>query len=379
MAVKTLLFANTDWYLYNFRLALAQALRARGDEVVLVSPGGAYAPRLQELGFRWVCFPLRRGGLNPLVEISTIVRLVRLYLREKPDLIHQFTVKCVLYGSLACRMLGIRAVVNSVTGLGYVFMEGKEARRWLRGILMLFYRLVLRRTWVIFQNPDDRAIFLENRLVDPRRVALIRGSGVDNQRFVPKPEPDGIPVVILPARLLWDKGVGEFVEAARRVQADGLRARFVLVGDSDSENPAAVPVAQIQTWEKKGVIEWWGWQDDMSAVYAQAHIVCLPSYREGVPKTLIEAAACGRPIVASDVPGCREIVRTGENGLLVPARDIAALAASLKQLIQDTDMRRAMGIRGRKIAEEEFSIDSVITQTLKVYHSIARVEAELKP
>jgi len=378
MAVKILLFANTDWYLYNFRLALAQALRARGDEVVLVSPEGAYAPRLQELGFRWICFPLRRGGLNPLVEISTIVGLFRLYLREKPDLVHQFTVKCVLYGSLACHKLGIRAVVNSVTGLGYVFMEGKEAHRWLRGIIILFYRLVLRRTWVIFQNPDDRAVFLENCLVDPERVALIRGSGVDTQRFVPEPEPDGIPVVILPARLLWDKGVGEFVEAARRLQADGLRARLVLVGDSDSENPAAVPVAQIQTWEKTGVIEWWGWQDDMNAVYAQAHIVCLPSYREGVPKTLIEAAACGRPIVASDVPGCREIVRTGENGLLVPARDIAALAVALKQLIQDPGLCEAMGIRGRKIAEEEFSMDSVITQTLKVYQSIARVEAELK-
>lgn len=377
--MNILLFANSDWYLYNFRLALAEALRARGDQVVLVSPEGVYAPRLQELGFRWVCFPLKRRGLNPLVEISTIVRLFRLYRREKPDLVHQFTVKCVLYGSLACRMLGIRAVVNSVTGLGYVFMEGKRARRWLRGIIMLFYRLILQYTWVIFQNPDDRSIFLENRLVDPGRVALIRGSGVDNQRFTPSPEPDGMPVVILPARLLWDKGVGEFVGAAQRVQADGLRARFVLVGDSDSENPAAVPVAQIREWEKKGIIEWWGWQEDMVMVYAQANIVCLPSYREGVPKTLIEAAACGRPMVASDVPGCREIVRPGENGLLVPARDIAALVVSLEQLIQDADMRRAMGIRGRKIAEDEFSMDSIISRTLKVYHSTAGIEGEMKP
>ena len=377
--MKILLFANTDWYLYNFRLALAQSLRARGDEVVLVSPGGAYAPRLQELGFRWVCFPLARRGLNPLVEISTILRLFKLYRREKPDLVHQFTIKCVLYGSLACHMLGIRATVNSVTGLGYVFMEDRGARHWLRGIIMLFYRLILRRTWVIFQNPDDMEIFLENRLVDPRRMAIIRGSGVDNQRFQPTPEPGGIPVVILPARLLWDKGVGEFVEAARRLQADGLRARFVLVGDSDTENPAAVPVTRIQEWEEKGVIEWWGWHDDMEMVYAQAHIVCLPSYREGVPKTLIEAAACGRPIVASDVPGCREIVRPGENGLLVPVRDVASLAASLKQLIQDSELRSAMGICGRKIAKEEFSMDSVISQTLEIYHSSGGTEAGTKP
>jgi glycosyltransferase involved in cell wall biosynthesis len=374
--VKILLFANTDWYLFNFRLALAQALRERGDVVVLVSPDGIYASRLQELGFRWVCFPMARRGLNPLVEIITIARLVRLYHKEKPDLVHQFTVKCVLYGSLASRLLGIRTVINSVTGLGYVFMEGGGRRRWIRGIIVSFYRLVLRRTWVIFQNPDDRSIFLENRLVDPGRVALIRGSGVDTHHFVPQPEPEGIPVVILPARLLWDKGVGEFVEAARQLQADGVHARFALVGDTDSENPAAVPVAQIREWEKKGVIEWWGWQDDMDEVYAQAHIICLPSYREGLPKTLIEAAACGRPIVASDVPGCREIVRTGENGLLVPARNVPALVDSLKVLIQSPAMRQAMGICGRRIAENEFSMDLIISQTLNTYRSSVGIQAE---
>jgi glycosyltransferase involved in cell wall biosynthesis len=377
--VKILLFANTDWYLFNFRLGLAQALRDRGDEVLLVSPDGNYASRLQEMGFRWVRFPMARSGLNPLIEISTIARLFKLYLKEKPDLVHQFTVKCVLYGSLACRLLGISAAVNSVTGLGYVFMEGRGTRRWIRRFIVAFYRLVLRRSWVIFQNQDDRLVFLENHLVDPERVALIRGSGVDNQRFVPRPEPDGIPVVVLPGRMLWDKGVGEFVEAAQRVQADGLRARFVLVGDSDSENPAAVPVTQLREWEKKGVIEWWGWQENMQEIYAQAHIICLPSYREGLPKTLIEAAACGRAIIASDVPGCREIVRTDENGLLVPARDAAALAASLKKLIQDSALRRTMGLNGRRIAENEFSMDLIITQTLNVYHSASEAEAETKP
>lgn len=377
--MKILLFANTDWYLYNFRLGLAQALRERGDEVVLVSPDGSYVSRLKELGFRWVCFSLARRGLNPFIEISTIIRLFNLYLQEKPDLVHHFTVKCVLYGSLVGRLLGFRQVVNSVTGLGYVFMEDRGARRWIRNIIVLFYRLVLKHTWVIFQNPDDRSIFLENRLVDPGRVALIQGSGVDDRRFVPGPEPEGIPVVILPARLLWDKGVGEFVEAAQRVQLDGLRARFVLVGGSDPENPAAVPVAQVRDWEKKGMIEWWGWHDDMDVIYSQAHIVCLPSYREGLPKSLIEAAACGLPIVACDVPGCREIVRTGENGFLVPARDVAALVASLKQLIRDSEMRRAMGICGRIIVEKNFSMDLIISQTLNMYHSVAGIESETAP
>ena len=371
--MKILLFANTDWYLYNFRLALIQALRERGDEVVLVSPDGPYGPRMQEMGIRWLRFPLARRRLNPLAEIRTIVRLLKLYRQENPDLVHQFTVKCVLYGSLTCRLLGIRSVVNSVTGLGYIFMEG-NGRRWLRGLIKLFYRLVLRPTWVIFQNPDDRTIFLKNRLTDPQRAALIRGSGVDVRLFSPQPESPGLPLIILPARLLWDKGVGEFVEAARQLQADGQCARFALVGDRDNENPASVQEPQLLAWVKEGVIEWWGWRENMEEIFAQASIVCLPSYREGVPKTLIEAAACGRPIVASDVPGCREVVRPGENGLLVKARDVPGLVAALDYLIQNPKIRTKMGASGRKIAEEEFSLELIIPQTLAVYESCKQGE-----
>ncbi|MBE3039507.1 MAG: glycosyltransferase family 4 protein [Chloroflexi bacterium] len=377
--MKILLFANTDWYLYNFRLALAEALRARGDQVVLVSPEGAYAPRLQELGFRWVCFPLKRRGLNPLDEVWTLVRLFKLYRRENPDLVHQFTVKCVLYGSLVCHLLGIRQVVNSVTGLGYVFTEGDGARSWLRGLIKVFYRLILRRTWVIFQNPADEALFLKNRLVERGRVALIQGSGVNIRLFSPQPEPDGPPLAILPARLLWDKGVGEFVEAARRLKTEGLRARFALVGDSDPDNPAGVPAAQVKLWEKEGMVEWWGWRSDMAAVYAQAHIVCLPSYREGMSKTLIEAAACGRPIITCNVPGCREVVQPGISGLLVPPRNALALAEAMKRLIQNPNERKSMGAFGRKIAEDQFSMELVLSQTLAFYECIrsSQREAEL--
>ena len=367
--MKILLFANTDWYLYNFRLALALALHERGDEVVLVSPDGPYGPRMQALGIRWLPFPLARRSLNPLTGIQTVIRLLKLYRQEKPDLVHHFTVKCVLFGSLACHLLGIHPVVNSVTGLGYVFMEGGGARRWLKALIKLSYRLLLHGTWVIFQNPDDRLAFQESRLVDPKRVTLIRGSGVDIRRFSPRPEPPGIPLIVLPARMLWDKGVGEFVAAARTLQAQGLQARFALVGDSDNENPASVHASQLRAWENEGMIEWWGWKEDMQAVYAQAAIVCLPSYREGLPKTLIEAAACGCPIVTSDVPGCREVVRHGENGLLVPARDADALAKALMDLLQSPAARSEMGSCGRMIAEKEFSTDLVISQTFAFYQS----------
>jgi glycosyltransferase involved in cell wall biosynthesis len=312
---------------------------------------------------------MAQHSLSFLAEIWTVIRLLKLYRQEKPDLVHQFTVKCVLYGSLACHVLGIRSIVNSVTGLGYIFMEGGKARMWLRGLIKLSYRLVLKNTWVIFQNPDDRSTFLESRLVDPKRVALIRGSGVDIRRFSPQPEPAGKPLVVLPARMLWDKGVGEFVKAARMLQAEGVRARFALVGDSDNENPSSVQASQLRAWEKEGVIEWWGWKEDMDDVYAQSAIICLPSYREGLPKTLIEAAACGCPIVTSDVPGCREVVRHGKNGLLVPARDADALAKALKDLLQSPNARSEMGICGRTIAEKEFSMELVISQTFAVYQS----------
>jgi len=368
--MKIILFANTDWYLYNFRLALAQALREQGYQVVLLSPDGPYASRLKKLGFHWVCFPFARRGLNPIVEGLTILRLVQLYRREAPDIVHHFTVKCVLYGSLASRLASIHATVNTVTGLGYIFTEGRGLRRGLRGLVKLFYRIVLRRTYVIFQNPDDQAIFLQNGLVDAGCVALIRGSGVDILRFSPRPEEEGLPVVILPARLLWDKGVAEFVQAAHLLRAEGIQARFALVGDSDSENPSSVPLAQIQEWEREAVIEWWGWVEDMAEAYAKAHIVCLPSYREGLPKTLIEAAACSRPIVASDVPGCREVVRHGTNGLLVPSHDPFALADAVRLLVKNPSLRQKMGTRGRDIAVKEFSTAQIISQTLAVYQSL---------
>lgn len=371
--MKILLFANTDWYLYNFRLALAQALRERGDDVVLVSPDGDYAIRLQAAGFRWVCFPLARRSLNPFTEVLAILRLVHLYRQEKPDIVHQFTVKCVLYGSLACRLLGFRSVVNSVEGLGYVFTEGKFARRMLRSLIILFYRLVLWHTWVTFLNPDDREFFLQNKLVDPGRITLIPGSGVDLQRFPYRPEDESsVPLVILPGRMLWEKGIGEFVEAAQILKKDGVQARFALVGATDPGNPSTIPSSQLEEWQNSGLVEWWSWQEDMSAVLVQAHIVCLPSYREGMPRTLLEASASGRAIIASDVPGCRDLVRDGENGLLVPVRDSIALADAIKTLVQDSKLRQHFGKQGRIRVEKEFSQEHVISETFKIYQTIGQ-------
>lgn len=378
--MKIIFFANTDWYLYNFRLELAQALQTRGDEVVLVSPKGEYVPLLQELGFRWICFPIDRRGLNPIAEISTIFRLLSLYHRENPDLVHQFTVKCVLYGSLVAHLLGIHAVVNSVEGLGYVFTNGEGNRRWLRNLVIFFYRLVLKNTWVVFQNPDDRSFFINSQLADAKRTAIIMGTGVDIRKFTPQFNQQEIPHIILPARLLWDKGVGEFVEAARQLRSKGVGARFILVGDCDKGNPGSINPAQLHEWANEGVIEWWGWKDKMEYIYAQASIVCLPSYyREGLPKTLIEAAACGCPIVTTDLPGCREVVRHGENGLLVRERDASALAQALALLINNPTLRMKMGVNGRNMAEQKFSSGIIIPQILELYKTVCEENESHEP
>ncbi|HEX7555172.1 MAG TPA: glycosyltransferase family 4 protein, partial [Leptolinea sp.] len=314
--MKTLLFANTAWYLYNFRFPLADALRSQGYDVVLVSPADEYAGKLTAAGFRWVEFPFSRKGQNPFQELATISQLVKLYRQEMPDFVQHFTIKCVLYGSLAARIVGIRRVINSITGLGYIFIGSSLAARMIRPLILMLYRFGLKSTRVIFQNKDDLQQFLKDRMVNTEQVSIVRGSGVDIRRFIPAPEPEGPSVVILPARLLWDKGVGEFVQAARILKAEGVDARFALVGDTYAENPAAVSEKTIRDWEKEGVIEWWGWQGDMPAVFSRSSIVCLPSYREGLPKTLIEAAACARPLVAFDAPGSREVVIPGETGLL---------------------------------------------------------------
>lgn len=365
--MKFLLFANTSWYLYNYRLPLVRTVSTRG-EVTLLAPPDDYSARFKDEGVRWLPFQLSRRGMNPLAELLTIFRLARLYRRERPDIIHHFTIKCVLYGSIAARMAGVRGVVNSVTGLGYVFSRHDFRGRLLNAFVRAFYRFALRGTQVIFQNADDRDLFVREGLLDPVRVTLIPGSGVDLTRYEVREEADGTPIVLLAARLLWDKGVAEFVEAARRIRTLGLPARFVIVGDTDAGNPAAIPADQLRAWNEAGDVEWWGWRDDMPEVVASSHIVCLPTfYKEGLPRLLLEGAACGRPMIATDIPGCREIVTHNVNGLLVPPRDVDALTESLRTLLTDASLRARMGAAGRARVEKEFSVEHVNEATLNVY------------
>jgi glycosyltransferase involved in cell wall biosynthesis len=364
---KILLFANTDWYIYNFRLSLAQELRNQGHEVLLLSPPGDFHELLQANGFPWIPFPLSRQSIQPFPELWTIWHLIRLYYRIRPDIVHHFTIKPVIYGSLAAHILHIPGIINSITGLGHLFIDTGARTRFLRTIAKVLYRISLRRTQAIFENPEDRDIFIQNRLLKAEQSHLIMGTGVDVEKFHPTAKSNGTPVVLFSSRMLVTKGLLEFTEATRLLKQKGINARFALAGRTDPGNPASVPEEQLDAWKNSGLLEWWGWRDDMPSTLAQADVFCLPSYREGVPNALLEAAACGLPIVTTDVPGCRDVVTDGLNGLLVPVRNAPILAKALETLLSDARLRHQMGVAGREIAVNKFGLGKVNEETLMIY------------
>lgn len=365
--MRIVLFANTDWYLYNFRLPLAEKLRARGDEVVLVSPSGPYGEKLCGLGFWWEPFDFARKGTNPFAELGTLSRLIALYRSIAPDLAHHFTIKCFLYGGIAARRLGIPTVA-AVTGMGHVFTTTTLKTTVLRPLLTAAYRYALRGSQVIFQNPDDLREFRHRRLLGDAAVHLIRGSGVNTTRFAPEPSPLQQPVnALMIGRLLREKGVVELVRAAQQLRSTHPSLRIQIAGSRDDGNPSSLSADDVARWSAAGALEFLGHREDVKDLLCASHIAVLPSYREGTPRSLIEAAACGLPLVATDVPGCREICRDGENGILVPAKDAKALAVAIARLADDPALRTKMGQRSREIAEQEFSEDRVIRETLAVY------------
>lgn len=376
---KVLLFANTDWYLYNFRLPLAKALRARGCEVVLVSPPGEYAQRLQQAGFRWLPLAMNRGSVNPFSQAATIVALLRLYRREKPQLVHHFTVKCVLYGSLAARLAGVPRCVNAVAGMGFIFSSHSVKALLLRPMIKGLLRVLLRNanSRLIVQNSEDCDCFVNSGLIAAEHVRLIRGSGVDTRRFRPLSKKNvarSYRRVLLATRLLWDKGVAEYIEAARILRRDGVAVEFLLAGNTDKGNPAAIPPQQIRQWQAEGVVRALGHVEHMDELLANVDIVVLPtSYGEGVPRILLEAAAVGLPIVASDTAGCREIVEHQNNGILVATQNSQELVQAITFLLQAPEERRRMGYAGRAKAVKEFDEQKVIAETLSVYEELLPV------
>ena len=370
----SLLFVvNIPRFFVSHRLALARSAREAGFQVAVASSADdrESVARIAAAGLPFHPLPLSQHGANPLAELRTLLALRKLYRQLQPDLLHHVSIKPVLYGSLAAKLSGRRAVVNAMSGLGYVFVGAGIKARLLRLALRPALGLALagKRSRTVFQNPDDMRLFVERGLVDERQARLIRGSGVDATVFRPAPESEsGLPIVLYAGRLLWQKGIGEFVEAARRLRG---KARFRVVGYEEPSSPLNVPAAQLQNWHDEGLIEWLGKRDDMPAVYAQSRIVCLPStYGEGVPKVLIEAAACARACVTTDTPGCREIVQDGVNGLLTPPGDADALVVALESLLADASMCERMGAAGRQIALAGFTVQRVNQATIALYREL---------
>ena len=372
MKARILFFITEDWYFWSHRLPIARAVRDAGFEVLIATRVHQHKERIEKEGFKLIPISLGRRNKNIIKGIFSILEIIRIYRREKPHIVHHVAIKPVLYGSWAARIAGVPGVVNALAGLGFIFVAQGWKTSILRRLVVFAYRSAFsaKNTIGIFQNPEDLKLFVDAGVVKSEKAVLIRGSGVDISHFIHLPEPAGIPTIVLASRMLWDKGVGELVDAARILNKDGIKCCMILVGNPDPENPASIPEETLHRWHSEGIIEWWGHKDDMPEVFAKSNIVVLPSYREGLPKVLLEAASCGRAIVATDVPGCGEIVRHNENGLLVPPHDSKALANALKVLIKDPELRAKMGAKGREIVEAEFSEEIVVKQTMEVYERL---------
>jgi glycosyltransferase involved in cell wall biosynthesis len=372
---------NVD-FLRSHRAVLVAGARAEGFEVHVIGPGGASNGWLEDLGVPVHDWAVDRKGQHPVLEAKAVATLVGLYRGLQPDLVHHVTIKPVLYGSLAARVAGVRGVVNAVSGLGYLFLSGGMLARARRAGVAAAYRVALNtpNSRVILQNDDDEAELRRHHALGRARVVKIRGSGVDLAVFAESPQPQGPPIVVLPARLLRDKGVEEFVAAARIVRSRHPEARMVLVGGLDPGNPAAVTREEVARWIEEGVVEWWGHRDDMVSVLRSASVVALPSYREGMPRALLEAAAMGRAIVTTDAPGCRDAVAGGGCGLLVGVKDAKALAEALNRYLDYPVLRAEKGRAAALHARRNFGQDEVLARHLQVYEDLLGIRrVALKP
>ena len=366
---KILFFVTEDWFVCSHWLPIIKGAIDSGYEVVVVTRINKDAEMFPQHGIKIIPFDIFRRGSNIFRELAVIIRLLRIYLEEQPDIVHHVAIKPMLYGSFVSFLARVPHAVNWVSGMGWLFVSKKRRAKMMQFSVRKILALVLRGTSVIVENKDDQKI-ISGMGVSEDKISLIRGAGVDASLYVISPETDALPQVVLPARMLWDKGVGEFVEAARRLKNSGIKAKFILVGEPDTENPASVLLSQLVAWQEEGVVEWWGRREDMPRVLAQCHVVCLPSYREGLPKSLLEAASCGRPIVTTNVPGCRDVVMDGGNGLLVEARDVNSLADALQKLIVNPKLRIELGKCGRERVLNEFSQEIIVAQVLQHYSKV---------
>lgn len=376
---KLLIFVTVDWFFCSHFLDRAIAAKDAGFDVLVMTNVQHHGEIIKSAGLRLIPINIDRRSINPFAAVLTLFNVVNIYRRESPDLLHHVALKPIFLGTIATLLTRRCRVVNAVVGMGYAFTSKTFIARLLRPILKLALKLLLnpKGSKVIFENSEDLINFVTEGTVRGEDAVLIKGAGVNPEKFCLGGTMPGTPVVILVARLLWDKGIGEFVTAAKMLHDQGVIARFWIVGGIDYGNRASINEETLSNWRNEGIVEFLGHRNDISQLLTQCHIACLPSYREGLPKSLLEAMAAGLPCVTTDVPGCREVVNDN-NGILVPPEDCLSLANALKVLIQDQCMRKRMGEQGKRRLEQEFSERKIVAQTLELYRLMQNYQPEFK-
>ncbi len=374
MKKRLLFIVNTMEFFLSHRLPIARAAQKAGYEIHVATGTNYGHQHLKLYGFKHYLLPLSRSGKNLLRETWTTIFIIRLIRQIRPDIVHLVTIKPVLYGGLAARICKVPCVA-AISGLGSVFMAQTIAERALRFFVARFYRLALgyKKLRIIFQNADDRKIITSLCDLPFEKSILIPGSGVDLTEYKYYPEPESPIKVIFAGRLLKDKGIREFVRAASILSEQGIDALFMVAGAEDNGNPATIRSEILEQWRTEGRVEFLEQRNDIAKLFRDSHIVVLPSYREGLPKVLIEAAACGRAVVTTDVPGCRDAIIPDETGILVPHRNALALAETIKKLIYNPELRRAMGKAGRELAERKFAINYVVDAHMNLYDELDKM------
>lgn len=374
---RLLFVVNDAEFFISHRLPVAEGARRIGYDVHVATPDGPGVSEICARGFPHHCITLSRKGRHPLRELASFLSIHRVFRELNPDLVHLVTIKPVIYGGVAARLSNVSGVVAAISGLGHIFANGKQ-KRFFRRLLAPFYRFALghRNIRVIFQNQEDHDTLVELASLQPGQVVLIPGSGVDLQRYQVKPEPTGTFTVAFASRLLHSKGIGELIAAARELRARGHKLRVCIAGRTDPGNPLTVTEQELAKWRAEGNVEFVGQITDIPLLFANAHVVVLPSYYgEGLPKVLLEAAACGRAIVTTDHPGCRDAIEPGITGILVPPRDAKALANAIESLLLDEAGRSKLATRGRKRAEMLFAVELIVGSQLEIYRGLALGEA----